>query len=90
MSVSFFSPKSQGDFPRGETSEEEGNDRQFRRECQVPDLGCEFCILFSAGCPSRTLGCPGRGEAGPPHGHVMKKLIELGEVLEKSQGQDRH
>lgn len=36
------SPKSQGDFPRREASEEEGDDRQFRRECQVPDLGCEF------------------------------------------------
>lgn len=86
MSVSFSSPKSQDDFPRREASKEEGNDRQLR-EHQIPDLAVSFAPCRS---PKQDSGLAQKGDAGPPHGLMAKKLIELGEVLEKTPGQDRH
>lgn len=87
MSVSFSSPKSQDDFPRREASKEEGNDTPLRREHQISDLAVSFAPCRS---PKQDSGLAQRGEAGPPHGLMAKKLIELGEVLEKTRGQDRH
>lgn len=85
MSISFSSPKSQGDFPRREASEEEGNDRQLRREHQLPDLAVSFAPCRS---PKQDSGLAWEGRGWTTT--WVKKLIELGEVLEKTQGQDRH
>lgn len=81
MSVSFSSPKSQGGFPRREASEEEGKDRQLRRERQVPDLAVSFPSCFQ-----QDSGQAREGRGWTTTWARGEEADRAGEVLEKTRG----